>query len=157
MDAQKDNGAEQEKTWSKERVREKLRKIDRGFVEEGARHVTEADVKDIVEKADKIEHRFSREGPLGRFYEDGRLLVSLVREYWQREYRRLPRWTMGAVAFTLLYVLNPFDLIPDALPVVGLLDDAAVLSVCLLLVEQDLHDYKVWKRQHGTGLAKQTD
>jgi len=29
---------------------------------------------------------------------------------------------------------------------VGLLDDAAVVSVCLSLVEQDLQDYQAWRR-----------
>jgi uncharacterized membrane protein YkvA (DUF1232 family) len=46
----------------------------------------------------------------------------------------------------LLYVLNPFDLVPDALPLLGLLDDAAVVSACLSLVEQDLRDYRDWKQ-----------
>jgi uncharacterized membrane protein YkvA (DUF1232 family) len=59
----------------------------------------------------------------------------------------LPYWTLSAVAFTLLYVANPFDLVPDALPGVGLVDDAAVLSVCLLMVEQDLYDYKAWRER----------
>lgn len=127
------------------RVRKALRKIDREFVEQGAKRVTEADVKEIVDKADEIEARFDRDGPLGRFYEDGRLLLALVKDYWRGEYRRLPFWTIAAVTFTLLYVFNPLDLLPDALPVVGLLDDAAVISMCLLCVEQDLHDYKAWR------------
>jgi uncharacterized membrane protein YkvA (DUF1232 family) len=45
----------------------------------------------------------------------------------------------------LLYVLNPLDLIPDFLPLVGQIDDAAVVAACLLMVRQDLHKYKKWK------------
>ena len=37
---------------------------------------------------------------------------------------------------------NPFDLVPDMLPVIGQLDDVAVIGACLILVEQDLHKYK---------------
>jgi uncharacterized membrane protein YkvA (DUF1232 family) len=42
-------------------------------------------------------------------------------------------------------VLNPLDLIPDFLPLVGQIDDAAVIAACLLMVRQDLHRYKKWK------------
>ena len=43
------------------------------------------------------------------------------------------------------YVLNPFDLVPDFIPLVGQIDDAAVVAACLLMVRQDLHRYKKWK------------
>lgn len=54
-------------------------------------------------------------------------------------------WTIGAVVTTLLYVLNPVDIVPDFIPFFGLLDDAAVVSACLFLVEKDLNIYKNWK------------
>ena len=138
-------------------VREALDAIDQDFVEKGAERVTQADVQQIVEKADEIEARFNREGPLGRFYEDGRLLLALVKDYWRREYRQLPLWTIAAATFTLLYVANPMDLLPDALPVVGLLDDAAVVSMCLLCVEQDLHDYRAWREARSPTEADESD
>jgi uncharacterized membrane protein YkvA (DUF1232 family) len=53
---------------------------------------------------------------------------------------------IASVVFTLIYVFNPFDLMPDVLPVIGQLDDVAVMGACLILVEQDLHKYKDWKR-----------
>lgn len=129
----------------RERVKDVLRRIDTGFIERGSRSISDEDVQWVVEKADAIEHRLHRGGPLTRFLDDGRLLLALVKDYWQNEYREVPYWTLAAIAFALLYVLNPFDLIPDALPGIGLLDDAAVLSACLLLVEQDLHEYKAWR------------
>jgi len=140
-----------EESEKKQRVRDRvesaLRRIDTAFVEKGSRTVSEDDVQEVVDKADAIEERLSREGPLGRVVEDGKLLVALVKDYWRREYRQVPYWTLAAITFTLLYVANPFDLVPDALPGVGLVDDAAVLSVCLLMVEQDLYDYKAWKER----------
>lgn len=131
------------------RVRRALRKINPDFVRRGAKRVTEKDVEEIVEKADTIERRFNRDGPMGRLVEDGQLLLSLIKDCWHKEYRHVPRWTLAAVAFSLLYVLNPMDLIPDVLPGIGLIDDAAVLSLTLLMVEQDLYDYKAWKEQQS--------
>lgn len=121
--------------------------IDREYIEEGARTVTDADLDTIVERAEAIEERFRSDGPLGRLIEDGRLLLGLVRDVRRGEYRDVPVWTLSAVGFTLLYVLNPFDLVPDALPMLGLLDDAAVVSACLAMVEQDLYAYRTWRQQ----------
>jgi uncharacterized membrane protein YkvA (DUF1232 family) len=123
---------------------DRLEAIDPEFVAEGAREVSDADVETVVKEADAIEERFRDNGPLRRLLEDGRLLLSLVRDTWQGRYREVPWWTVGGAAFALLYVLNPLDLIPDALPVLGALDDAAVVSACLVLLEQDLYDYQQW-------------
>lgn len=123
-----------------------LEALDEDFVEEGARTVTDTDVETVVEEADAIEDRFRDNGPLRRLLDDGRLLLDLVRDVRRGRYPHVPVWTLSAAVFTLLYVLNPLDVIPDALPVVGVLDDAAVVSACLVLLEQDLYDYRVWRR-----------
>lgn len=126
------------------RVQAALRAITPAFVRRGARAVTTADVDRVVAKAEAVEKRFGG-GPLGRFVEDGRLALQLVRDYAAGRYRRIPFGSLAAIVFTLVYLLNPFDLIPDAIPIVGHVDDAAVFSVMLLLVEQDLHDYRTWR------------
>ncbi len=38
----------------------------------------------------------------------------------------------AAIGVGLLYVLSPIDVIPDVIPVLGLLDDALVLAVSVL-------------------------
>ena len=127
-------------------LEERIEAIDPEFVEDGARDVTETDVETVVEEADAIEERFKDNGPLRRLLDDGRLLLSLVRDTWEGRYQNVPWWTVSGAAFALLYVLNPLDLVPDALPILGVLDDAAVVSACLVLLEQDLYDYKRWLR-----------
>ena len=42
---------------------------------------------------------------------------------------RLPRAAKIALLAALAYLLNPFDLIPDFIPVIGYLDDAFVAAV----------------------------
>lgn len=129
---------------------ERVAEIDEDYVERGAKDITDVDLDTVVERAEAIEDRFRGSGPLQRLLEDGRLLLELVRDARRGHYRKLPVWTLSAVGFTLLYVLNPFDMIPDTLPLLGLLDDAAVVSACLSLVEQDLRDYRAWKRARLT-------
>lgn len=125
-------------------IQKKLDSAGADFVRAGAKKITNEDVEKVVDKAEDIKKKFSRKGPLGRFIEDGQLLISLVKDYWAGKYRRIPVMAIAAIVFTLLYVLNPFDLVPDFLPVIGQLDDAAVITICLLLVEQELHNYRTW-------------
>jgi uncharacterized membrane protein YkvA (DUF1232 family) len=110
-----------------------------------AKKVTDADVGVVLDRADEIRNRFESTGPLGRFVKDVKLTLAIVKDYWSGAYREIPWWTIAAVVAALIYVINPIDLIPDAIPVIGELDDAAVVAACLLLVEQDLHQYEAWK------------
>ena len=116
------------------------------FVKEGAQSVTEKDVENVINKSEEIKKRFSVKGPLARFIQDGQLLIAIVKDYWSGAYRQVPYGAIASIVFTLIYVLNPFDLMPDALPLIGQLDDVAVMGACLMLVEQDLQKYKAWKQ-----------
>ena len=128
------------------------RKIDEEYVREGAEKVTDQDIENVSEHADDIRQQFSARGPLKRFVEDGRMLTALVRDWRAGRYRRAMRWTIAAAAFALIYVINPFDIVPDVLPFVGAVDDAAVVAACLMLIERDLHTYRDWKiGQAGSG------
>jgi uncharacterized membrane protein YkvA (DUF1232 family) len=116
------------------------------LVEEGAKKVTDKDVEKVIAKSEEIKKRFSASGPLKRFVEDGQLLLEMVRDYWGGKYRQIPFGTVAAVVFTLIYVFNPLDLVPDVLPIIGQVDDAAVVAGCLMLLQQDLRTYRQWKQ-----------
>ena len=61
---------------------------------------------------------------------------------------------LAAAAFALLYVFSPVDAILDIIPGVGFLDDAAVLAMCLKLVETELSRYKAGKEPREVEVAK---
>ena len=122
-----------------------LQKPDEEFVKEGAREITSPDIDKVVERSEEIKKKFSARGPLKRFITDAKVLTSLLRDWRTGQYRQVLYGTIAAVAFGLLYVFNPFDLIPDVLPFIGAVDDAAVIGACLMLVEQDLNKYRTWK------------
>jgi uncharacterized membrane protein YkvA (DUF1232 family) len=122
-----------------------FKKPDEEFVKEGAEKVTPEDIEIVAEKSEEINKRFSSKGPLKRFIEDGKVLSALIKDWRAGKYRQAMYGTIAAAAFALLYVLNPFDIIPDVLPFIGAVDDAAVLGACLMLVERDLRQYRGWK------------
>lgn len=110
--------------------------------------MTQEDVKKAVDKSESITNKFESVGPLGRYLTDIKLLLSLLKDYWSGEYRAVPWWAISAIVFSLLYVVSPIDLIPDFIPVIGYVDDAAVVSLCLVLVEQELSKYRKWRESH---------
>jgi uncharacterized membrane protein YkvA (DUF1232 family) len=119
--------------------------VDEEFVKEGAKKMTDKEVEKVVDKSEEIKKKFTVYGPLKRFIDDAKLLIAMVKDYWRKSYRQTPFGVIGAIVFTLIYVLNPFDLVPDVLPILGQVDDASVVAACLMLVERDLHKYANWK------------
>ena len=115
-------------------------------LKKGAKNVTEEDLKKVINKRDEIEEKFRGNGPLGRFISDLKLMFSVIQDYISGKYREIPWWSIAAIVAALLYVLNPIDLIPDFIPVFGYIDDALVVAACLAMVEQDLQNYKDWKK-----------
>ncbi len=122
-----------------------LNKPSEEYVKDGAQNVTPKDVEKVISRSEEIQRKFSAKGPLARFVEDGKLLIAIVKDYWAGVYRQIPYGSIASIVFTLIYVFNPFDMMPDMLPIIGQLDDVAVMGACLILVEQDLHKYKDWK------------
>ena len=123
-------------------------KPDQEFVKEGAEKVTDKDIEKVVNKSEEIKKKFSGRS-LGRFIEDAQLLISIVKDYWSGKYRQVPYGAVAAIVFTLIYVFNPLDLVPDILPIIGEVDDAAVVAACLMLVERDLYKYRDWKQNQS--------
>ncbi len=118
------------------------------ILREETERISSDDVRYVAAESERIESRFRRAGPLRRFLGDARLVTAMIKDYLAGTYRRPPFRTMAASAAALLYVLNPLDLLPDFLPMVGLLDDVLVFAACLSMIKGDLEDYKVWRSIH---------
>lgn len=107
--------------------------------------VRDNDVADLLNRQKTIEEKVRSSGKLRRFSTDIRLMFTMLRDYWQGNYRDVPWKSVAAIAGALIYVLNPLDLIPDFLFGIGFLDDVGVVAACLALVESDLLRYAAWK------------
>jgi uncharacterized membrane protein YkvA (DUF1232 family) len=103
-------------------------------------------ISKVLKNERDIDKKMSGQEALKALLAQGRLLLSLVKDYVTGAYREVPYWVIGAAAFALVYVLSPIDAIPDIIPGVGFLDDAAVLAMCLKLVETELNRYRDWKK-----------
>ncbi len=74
-------------------------------------------------------------------------MVRLLKAYLKGDYREVPWKTLLTITGAVIYVVNPFDLVPDAIPVIGLMDDAFVVSVSLQAVKGDLDAFMAWEAE----------
>lgn len=114
-------------------------------LEKRTKKVTDEDIQKVIEKERDIEEKIKGAGPLREYLDAVKSMFALVKAYWNGEYREIPWFTIAAVVAALLYVLSPVDLIPDVIPVIGMVDDALVIAACLKLVKQDLADFEAWR------------
>ena len=123
----------------------KTKNIDDEFVGKHASETTRDDLSDAVENEEKIEDKIAHSGLLEKYSELGKLMLDMLKDYKNGVYKKVPWFTIGSIVFALLYVLNPFDIIPDFIPGLGYIDDLSVFTIALRFVETDLHNYLDWK------------
>lgn len=84
-------------------------------------------------------------GPLARIWDDLQTSIRLVRVWARREYRGVSGSTIILVLGALLYLVSPIDAIVDAIPILGMVDDAAVLTWTLRQVRWELDVFRDWE------------
>ena len=73
-----------------------------------------------------------------------RLLYALFKDSARGKYK-LPPASVAMIGGGLLYFILPADLIPDFIPVVGYLDDLAVLRTIMNALNKEISEYRKWK------------
>ena len=90
-----------------------------------------------------------RLGLLARLFQDLRLLIPLIKDYWKGTYRDVSVKSIVIFVVALAYIISPIDLIPDYIIGLGQIDDAVILGLSLYFLEKDLRKYKEWEEGNG--------
>jgi len=123
----------------------KEKKIDEAYVKKQASQTSREDMDVTLSKEEAIGDKIANSGILEKYASLAKLMLKMLKDYKNGIYTEVPRFTIGSIIFSLLYVLNPLDIVPDFIPVLGYIDDLTVLSFALRFIETDLHIYLDWK------------
>lgn len=104
------------------------------------------DVDKMEQFLEKLEKKLALVPMIGDKLTDVPVLISMVRSYVKKEYTEIPLGSIIGIVTALIYFVSPADLIADAIPVVGYLDDIVVLGWVLKMVHDDLDEYREWKK-----------
>ncbi len=111
----------------------------------GTQDITEDDVKDAYNRGKNwFGSKRSKTAP-SALIAQVKLLWSMLGDYISGKYRDMSWGVIAAVAFAVLYVINPIDLVPDVIPVLGWLDDAAVIALVIRTLREQLRKYCFFK------------
>ena len=88
-------------------------------------------------------HQFSQKHTDKSWYNDFKLLYAMITD---PNFKMSPA-TWALIAGALAYVIMPIDIIPDFIPVVGWLDDAAVLAATIAKLSGEISRFKLQNQQ----------
>ena len=96
--------------------------------------------KRINRKSSKVDsNRF------GKFIKQMKLAMSLIKDFRNKSYTDIPWRSIAFITAAVLYFMNPFDVVPDMLPVFGFGDDAMLFAALFKSLQTDLEKYGEWK------------
>ncbi|MBQ7370853.1 MAG: DUF1232 domain-containing protein [Blautia sp.] len=117
------------------------------ILESGAREAQELiqDPSKVDELLAQLEEKLKEVPVAGTTLAEVPLLVSMVKGYITREYTEVSPKVIASIVSAFLYLVKKKDLIPDNIPVIGLADDIAVITLALKLVEPELNAFAKWR------------
>lgn len=73
-------------------------------------------------------------------------VARLFKAYVQGRYTDIPWKSIVLITASIVYFVNPFDLVPDVLIGIGLTDDFAILLMVYNSVQHELEKFILWER-----------
>lgn len=75
---------------------------------------------------------------MSKLWKERKLLFQLIKDWKSGGYRKLSRSTILMIVGGLIYLILPTDIIVDAIPLLGLIDDATIFAFIIRQIKKDL-------------------
>ncbi len=104
-------------------------------------------IREIINEEKKIQSKSSKldAGKFKKLIMQIRLALSLIKDFRNKSYTEVPWRTIAMISAAILYFINPFDMVPDVLPLLGITDDAILFATVFKSIQADLEKYGQWK------------
>lgn len=123
----------------------KLNKTDTNRVnaafEAGSKNVSEKDFDEVMEREEEFTEKGSK---LGDMWDNAKLLFQMLKDYNSGKYTDVQWSLIASIVFAVFYFFSPIDIMPDLIPIVGYVDDAAVFGLVLTNFSDQIAAYKAW-------------
>ena len=129
---------------SDEQINQELKRFSRT-------EVNDSTISYTIKKEEYI-NKISKKGPLLGKLEDLKLLIEMLKNNGKEnrigEKFSITTAAIAIIVGALLYVISPLDIIPDAIPGIGFIDDASIITAAIAQIKKignDINNYKKWK------------
>lgn len=101
----------------------------------------------------QLEEKLKTVPAIGSTLADLPLMIAMVKAWIKKEYTEVSPKVIACLVGAILYLLKRKDLISDSLPVIGIVDDLAVMGLALKLSEPELKAFAEWRDARGQAQA----
>ena len=73
----------------------------------------------------------------------GRMLLA----WYKQEYTNISPTTLFTLLAALVYFVNPLDIIPDFIPLIGKVDDILIISLVIKRLNKEIERFMAWEKE----------
>lgn len=103
------------------------------------------DTSKVDELLKELEDKLEEIPNVGNVLSNVPLMISMVKGYITKEYTEVSPKVIVTMLSAFVYLVKKKDIIPDNIPVLGQLDDIAVVGLALTFVEPELRAFEAWR------------
>ena len=100
-------------------------------------------IEDVLKKLKELSNNKKTSEKLNDYL---RLFIRMINAYTSKEYTYVPWKTICLLVAGLIYFIYPIDLIPDFIPVAGIIDDVALIAWIYDSIKEDIDNFLDWEK-----------
>ena len=99
----------------------------------------------------QLEEKLKAVPVIGSTLSDLPLMIAMVKAWIKKDYTVVSPKVIACLVGAVLYLIRKKDLISDSIPIVGHVDDLAVMGLALKLSEKELKAFAEWRAAQADG------
>ena len=99
----------------------------------------------------QLEEKLKAVPVIGSTLSDLPLMIAMIKAWVKKEYTVVSPKVIACLVGAVIYLIKKKDLISDSIPIVGHVDDLAVLGLALKLSEKELKAFAEWRASQAGG------